>query len=167
MIDFSKMTSFEYDQNAGTVLVEPGLRWGDIYNQATAHGVCPMGGRVEHVGTGLILGCGLSLLSPLYGYACDGLVSADVVLVDGTVKHVTQQSDPTLLRAIKGGGGRFGIVTRYELTAFPVGTPDEKLWFGGSVTTLTPGGMAHLVQATEKFTLAADDPKATLLSNVE
>ncbi|SNX87107.1 uncharacterized protein MEPE_05817 [Melanopsichium pennsylvanicum] len=166
LIDFSKMTKFAYNKLAGSVSVQPGLRWGDIYAKAEQYGVCPMGGRVEHVGTGLILGGGLSLLSPQYGYACDGLMSVDVVLVDGTIKHVTAQSDPTLFRAIKGGGGRFGIVTNYQLRAFPTGHNTDKNWYGGSITTLTPAGMDQLVQVTEKFTATPDDPKATVLTNV-
>ena len=166
LIDFSRMTKFTYNQNAGTVSVEPGLRWGDIYSQAEAFGVAPMGGRVEHVGTGLILGGGLSLLSPQYGYACDGLVSADVVTVDGKIKKVDAKSDPQLLRAIKGGGGRFGVVTSYELKAFPTGHKDDKLWYGGTLVALSEASMEALVQATEKFVAAADDAKATLLTNV-
>ncbi|SPO31017.1 uncharacterized protein UTRI_05345_B [Ustilago trichophora] len=166
LIDFSKMTRFSYDEKRGTVSVEPGLRWGQIYEKAEEFGVCPMGGRVEHVGTGLILGGGLSLLSPQYGYACDGLISADVVMVDGKVNKVDGASDPRLFRAIKGGGGRFGIVTKYELKAFPTGHKSDKLWYGGSITTLTPAGMDQLIQATEKFTASPDDPKATLLTNV-
>ncbi|KAJ1017755.1 hypothetical protein NDA16_005074 [Ustilago loliicola] len=165
LIDLSQMRNFEYSKDRGSVTVEPGLRWGEIYDLAEPYGVAPMGGRVYHVGTGLILGGGLSLLSPQYGYACDGLISADAVMVDGSIKKVDAKSDPELLRAIKGGGGRFGIVTRYELKAFPTGTKSEKNWYGGSITTLTPSGITQLVQATEAFTLATDDPRATLLTN--
>lgn len=166
LIDFSKMTGFSYNPQTSTVTVEPGLRWGDIYNQSAVHGVAPMGGRVEHVGTGLILGGGLSLLSPQYGYACDGLVSATIVDPKGQMKKVDAKSDANLLRAIKGGGGRFGIVISYELKAFPTGTNNDKNWFGGSITILTPTGMDQSVEATEKFVLTPDDPKATLLTNV-
>ncbi|KAJ9474900.1 FAD-binding PCMH-type domain-containing protein [Pseudozyma hubeiensis] len=166
LIDFSKMTGFAFDAGAGTVSVEPGLRWGDVYNLSAVHGVAPMGGRVSHVGTGLILGGGLSLLSPLYGYACDGLVEAEIVSPEGNVLTVNKDTNPTLLRAIKGGGGRFGVVTKYTLRAFPTGTNDEKNWYGGSITSLDPLGMDAMVSLTEKFVATPDDPKATLLSNV-
>lgn len=162
LIDFSKMRDFSYDSNAGTVSVGPGLRWGEVYNMSEPYGVAPMGGRVYHVGTGLVLGGGLSLLSPQYGYACDGLVSADIVGVDGKVQTVDSRS-PQLLRAIKGGGGRFGVVTKYVLKAFPTGTNADKNWYGGSVTTLTPSGMDQMVEFSENFVAATDDPKATLL----
>lgn len=166
LIDFSQMNKFEYSKERESVMVEPGLRWGEIYDLAEPFGVSPMGGRVGHVGTGLILGGGLSLLSPQYGYACDGLISAEVVMVDASVKNVDSKSDPELFRAIKGGGARFGIVTKYQLKAFPTGTKDQKNWYGGSITTLTPTGIAQLIQATEQFTLTTDDPKATLLTNL-
>lgn len=166
LIDFSLMTAFSYNEIAQTVTVQPGLRWGEIYNLTEPYGASPMGGRVEHVGTGLILGAGLSLLSPQYGYACDGLLEAEVVLVNGSVVEVDATSDPGLLRAIKGGGGRFGIVTRYVLKAFPTGTRHEMRWYGGTITTRTEQGMAQMVQATEKFVATADDPSATLLYNV-
>lgn len=166
LIDMSKLTDFSFNVKPGTIFVEPGLRWGDIYKRAAEYGVAPMGGRVQHVGTGLVLGGGLSLLSPQYGYACDGLVSAEIVMVDGSTRRVTADTDPQLFRAIKGGGGRFGIVTRYELKAYPTGTNEDKNWYGGSITALTPEGMDLMVQYTEKFVAATDDPKATLLTNV-
>lgn len=166
LIDFSSMRGFDYDANTSTVSVEPGLRWGEVYNMSEPFGVAPMGGRVSHVGTGLVLGGGLSLLSPQYGYACDGLVSADIVTVDGKVKTVNAKTDSQLLRAIKGGGGRFGVVTRYTLKAFPTGTNAEKNWYGGTITTLTPTGQDQLMQYTENFVAAQDDPKATLLTSV-
>lgn len=166
LLDFSLMRDFSYSASAGTVSVGPGLRWGEVYNMSEAYGVAPMGGRVYHVGTGLVLGGGLSLLSPQYGYACDGLVSADIVTVDGRTRTVNAQTDPQLLRAIKGGGGRFGVVTKYELRAFPTGRNTDKNWHGGSITVLTPTGIDQMVEYSEDFVATPDDPKATLLSNV-
>ncbi|EST08778.1 FAD linked oxidase, N-terminal [Kalmanozyma brasiliensis GHG001] len=166
LLDFSLMRDFSYSSSAGTVTVGPGLRWGEVYNMSEAYGVAPLGGRVYHVGTGLVLGGGLSLLSPQYGYACDGLVSADIVTVDGRIRTVNAQTDPQLLRAIKGGGGRFGVVTKYELRAFPTGRNSDKNWYGGSITVLTPTGIDQMVEYSEDFVATPDDPKATLLSNV-
>ncbi len=55
LIDFSSMRGFSYDATTSTVSVEPGLRWGEVYNMSEPYGVAPMGGRVSHVGTGLVL----------------------------------------------------------------------------------------------------------------
>ena len=167
LIDLSKLTHFQYDPDGQTVTVGAGLRWSQIYELSEKFGVSPMGGRVGHVGTGLLLGGGLSLLSPMYGYACDGIVGVQVVTVQGYVRHIDARSHPSWLRAIKGGGGRFGIVTSYTLRAFPTGTRDEERWFGGSVTTLTRSGMDSMVLLTEEFVAEPhDDPRATMLSNV-
>lgn len=165
LIDYSNMTDYSYDANSQTISIQPGLRWGQVNEMSEPYGVAPLGGRVSDVGTGLLLGGGLSFLSPQHGYACDGLVSADVVLVDGTVRHVTSASDPTLMRAIKGGGGRFGIITRYQLQAFDTGRSTDKRWWGGSLTYATPDAIDQLFQAAESFVAAKDDTNAYVLVN--
>jgi hypothetical protein len=84
--------------------------------------------------SGLLLGGGLSYLSPAHGFACDNYRSLDVVLPHGeliTVTGTNQYSD--LFRALKGGGSRFGIVTRFEVNAIHTGTAADKNWFGGTI----------------------------------
>ena len=84
--------------------------------------------------SGLLLGGGLSYLSPAHGFACDNFRSLDVVLPHGelvTVTGTNQYSD--LFRALKGGGSRFGIVTRFEVNAIHTGTAADKNWFGGTI----------------------------------
>lgn len=81
-----------------------------------------------------LLGGGLSYLSPAHGFGCDNYVSLDVVLPSGTLVTATQTNDyADLFRALKGGGSRFGIVTRYEVNAFYTGTALDKTWYGGTV----------------------------------
>lgn len=167
LVDLSHMVHFAFDPKAQVVEVGPGLRWEQIYALASAHGVAPLGGRVGHVGTGLLLGGGLSIISPQHGYACDGIVAAQIVLVNGTVRHVDAHTDPDLLRAVKGGGGRVGVVTRYTLRAFPTGHKTDKRWFGGMLLSFDHAGMDEMVRLTEEFTAEPeDDPRATVLANV-
>lgn len=86
----------------------------------------------SEVGTGLLLGGGLSFLSSAEGYASDNYVSLDVVLVDGTLVTATADNEyQDLFKALKGGANRFGIVTRYEVKAVHTGTKEEKRWWGG------------------------------------
>lgn len=90
------------------------------------------------MGTGLLLGGGLSFLAAQHGFSVDALREADVVLVSGlkvTATRTNQYSD--LLRALKGGGNRFGIVTRYVVEAIHTGTKEDKRWFGGSIMVST------------------------------
>jgi len=86
------------------------------------------------VGTGLLLGGGLSFLSPAHGFSADNFVELDMVLVNGTMVTATQTNEyADLFKSLKGGGNRFGIVTRYEVRAIHVGTKEDKSWFGGSI----------------------------------
>ena len=81
------------------------------------------------------MGGGLSFLSPAHGFSCDTYQSLDVVLPSGqfvTATRTNKYSD--LFRALKGGGSRFGIVTKYVVKAIHTGTAADKTWYGGSIT---------------------------------
>lgn len=87
------------------------------------------------IGTGLLLGGGLSYLAGEFGFSSNSYVELDVVLVTGelvTVNATNQYSD--LFRALKGGANRFGIVTRYQVKAAHVGTSNDNNFFGGLIT---------------------------------
>jgi hypothetical protein len=62
-------------------------------------------------------------LTRRHGLAVDNLVSADVLLADGTRVRASREDDSELLWAIRGGGGNFFIVTAFELRLHAVG-PD-------------------------------------------
>lgn len=99
---------------------------------------------------GLLLGGGLSFLSPGHGYAADSLKEVDVVLVTGemvTATATNQFSD--LFRALKGGGNRFGIVTRYKLWAVHTGTKEDKNYYGGTITVSSLSRLFSLNRISE------------------
>ncbi|KAF9506677.1 hypothetical protein BS47DRAFT_1304963, partial [Hydnum rufescens UP504] len=127
LIDFSQMKAFSYDPVRNSIFIEPGVLLEEVYDGLQSQGVAPVGGRVVTVGfSGLALGGGLSFLSPSQGWACDRFRSLDVVLTNGrlvTATHTNEYSD--LFTALKGGGSRFGIVTRYEVDAIYVSTLHE------------------------------------------
>ncbi|RXW21566.1 hypothetical protein EST38_g4294 [Candolleomyces aberdarensis] len=115
------------------------------------------------VGTGLLLGGGLSYLSARHGFSVDALVEADVVLVDGrlvTANATNEYAD--LFKALKGGASRFGIVTRYEVKAIHVGTNEEKMMVGGSVIYDNSTTEA-LLRATANYVNNVDDSNTSLL----
>ena len=95
------------------------------------------------VGTGLLLGGGLSYLSGEHGFSADGYRELDVVLVSGELVTATSTNAyADLFRSLKGGANRFGIVTRYEVEAIHTGTNLDKNWFGGIIMV---GDNRHLV----------------------
>lgn len=69
---------------------------------------------------GLTLGGGYGPFCGRFGLAADNLISAEVVLVDGQIVYASQDSDPDLLWAIRGGGGNFGVVTSIDMALHPL-----------------------------------------------
>jgi FAD/FMN-containing dehydrogenase len=99
-----------------------GALWEDVDGATTAHGLAVPGGTFVDTGIGgLTLGGGIGWLMPLAGLTCDNLVAAEVVTADGSVALAGDGGDPELLWALRGGGGNFGVVTRFSYRLGPVG----------------------------------------------
>jgi len=121
VLDFSARRGVRVDPAARLARVEPGATWAD-YNHAThAFGLASTGGIIGTTGVaGLTLGGGIGYLSRKYGLACDNLVSADVVLADGTFVTASEAENVDLFWALRGGSGNFGVVTSMEFRLHPV-----------------------------------------------
>jgi FAD/FMN-containing dehydrogenase len=124
MIDLSAMKGVRVDANARRATVEPGCTLGDFDAAAQAHGLAtPLGINSTTGVAGLTLGGGFGWLSRKYGMTVDNLLSADVVTADGSQVHASARENNDLFWGLRGGGGNFGIVTRFEFQLHPVG-PD-------------------------------------------
>ncbi|KAF7297505.1 FAD-binding domain-containing protein [Mycena indigotica] len=166
LIMFSHMQSLSYDAPSHSVTFEPGIHWGNATAALSQFGVAVVGGRVGDVGTGLLLGGGISFLSPSQGYAADNFLSLDVVLVDGTLVTATASNKYSdLFKVLKGGANRFGIVTKYTVRAVDVGTANETPFFGGHII-YNSSYAATLSKATAKYTRETTDSKAALLFTI-
>jgi FAD/FMN-containing dehydrogenase len=121
MIDLSPMKGVDVDAHARTARAKPGVTVGEYDRATAAFGLATTSGVVSSTGiAGLTLGGGQGWLMGRYGLAIDNLISAEVVLASGEVVTASEQSDPDLFWALRGGGGNFGVVTSFELRAHPV-----------------------------------------------
>jgi FAD/FMN-containing dehydrogenase len=123
MIDLSLMKEVEVDPARRTITAGGGVTWGELNQAAHAHGLATTGGVISTTGiAGLTLGGGVGWLMGKYGLAIDNLLSAEVVLASGEVVRASEDSEPDLFWAIRGGGGNFGVVTKFCFRAYPLRT---------------------------------------------
>ena len=69
---------------------------------------------------GLATAGGIGFLARKFGLTIDHVTGAEVVLADGRIVRADASENPDLLWALRGAGGNFGIVTAFELDAYPV-----------------------------------------------
>ncbi len=122
MIDLSQMKGVKVDAKARRASVEPGCTLADVDAATQAHGLAtPLGINSTTGLAGLTLGGGFGWLSRKYGMSVDNLVSADVVTAEGRQVHASATENADLFWGLRGGGGNFGVVTRFEFQLHPVG----------------------------------------------
>ncbi|KAI0201522.1 hypothetical protein F4808DRAFT_450194 [Astrocystis sublimbata] len=120
-IDLGRLDWARYDAATETVDIGPGGRWRDVYTKLAPHDRVVAGGREGNVGVaGLILGGGNTFYTARHGFACDNVVSFEVVLADGRIVTASADDDAAtkdLCWALKGGSNNFGIVTNFRMRA--------------------------------------------------
>ncbi len=123
VIDLRDMRTLEIDAESRTAWAETGLTARDYSVAAYARGLATGFGDTGSVGIGgLTLGGGVGYLSRKHGLTIDDLVGADVVTADGNLVRADASSHPDLFWAIRGGGGNFGVATRFKFRLHEVGT---------------------------------------------
>jgi FAD/FMN-containing dehydrogenase len=122
VIDLSLMRSTTVSPENHTVRADAGCTWGDVDHATVAFGMATPSGFIASTGVaGLALGGGIGYLSRRFGLTVDNLLSADVVLADGTFVTASANSHSDLFWALRGGGGNFGVVTSFTFRCHDIG----------------------------------------------
>ncbi|SDH19084.1 FAD/FMN-containing dehydrogenase [Paraburkholderia steynii] len=122
VLDLSRLNSVVMDKKAGTVDVGGGALLGNLDQALVPKGKVVPAGVISHTGVaGLTLGGGMGRLSRAFGLTIDHLAGVQIVTADGAVNWIDIHSDPELFWGVRGGGGNFGIVTRFRFKLCPLG----------------------------------------------
>jgi hypothetical protein len=110
------------DPVAQRAVAQGGVTWGEFNSATQKHGLATTGGVISTTGiAGLTLGGGFGYLAGKHGLAVDNLVAATVVTADGRVVRASEEENPDLFWALRGGCGNFGVVSSFEYRLHPVG----------------------------------------------
>jgi FAD/FMN-containing dehydrogenase len=123
VIHLGNLRALDIDLDRRTAWAQTGLTAGEYTNAVGAHGLATGFGDAASVGIGgITLGGGIGFLARKHGLTIDNLLAADIVTADGQVLRANAESDPDLFWAIRGGGGNFGVATRFLFQLQEVGT---------------------------------------------
>ncbi len=115
VIDLRDLDSLDLDVAGRTAWAGGGLTAGAYTAKAAEHGLATGFGDTGSVGLGgLTTGGGVGYLVRKHGLTIDNLLAAEVVTADGQVRIVDADNEPDLFWAIRGGGGNFGVATRFR-----------------------------------------------------
>jgi FAD/FMN-containing dehydrogenase len=157
VVDLSEMKGLEIDPEARTAWAETGLTAGEYTAAAGVHGLATGFGDTGSVGIGgITLGGGAGFLVRKYGLTIDDLLAAEVVTADGELLHVDDESHPDLFWAIRGGGGNFGVATRFKFRLHPVDTFVGGMLFLPATPELIAGFVAAAEAAPEELSTIAN-----------
>jgi FAD/FMN-containing dehydrogenase len=122
MLDMSLMKGVLIDPDARIARAQAGCLLGDVDRETQLHGLAAVLGFVSNTGiAGLTLGGGFGYLTRQYGWTCDNVRAIEVVTADGRLVRASDEENPDLFWGLRGGGGNFGVATRFDYDLYPVG----------------------------------------------
>lgn len=146
VLDLRDMRTLKIDSERRTAWADAGLTAGEYTTAAGAYGLATGFGDTGSVGIGgITLGGGIGYLVRKHGLTIDDLLAADMVTADGQLRRVDAETHPDLFWAIRGGGGNFGVVTRFQYRLHPVDT----VVGGLLILPATPDVIARFVAAAD------------------
>jgi FAD/FMN-containing dehydrogenase len=155
-LDMSRMRDVTVDAQAKLAHVGPGCLLQDVDRATQEYGLATVLGFISEVGVaGLTLGGGLGYLARRFGWTVDNLEEVEIVTADGEIRTANRDEHADLFWALRGGGGNFGVVTRFTfrlhevgptvfggLIAWPFERADEILRAYRTITTEAPRELA-------------------------
>ncbi len=155
VLDLRDMKALDIDVGGRTAWAETGLTAGEYTKAVGAHGLATGFGDTGSVGIGgITLGGGVGFLVRKHGLTIDDLLAAEIVTASGELLHVDAETHPDLFWAIRGGGGNFGVATRFLFRLHEV----DKIVGGMLILPATPDTIASFVAEAE----AAPDELSTI-----
>lgn len=129
VLDLCRLNQITIDPVSRIAEVGGGALLGDLDRAGAPHGLVVPAGVVSHTGAGgLTLGGGMGWTSRRFGMTVDNLIGVELVTADGRIVEVDQDSDPELFWGLRGGGGNFGVVTRFRYRMHPLGPVTVGTW---------------------------------------
>jgi FAD/FMN-containing dehydrogenase len=155
LLDLSSMRNLDIDIEGRTAWVQPGLTAGEYTVTTGTHGLATGFGDTGSVGLGgITLGGGVGYLVRKHGLTIDSLLAAEVVTADGQILNVDEKNHSDLFWAIRGGGGNFGVATRFKFQLYEV----DKVYGGMLVLPATADVIASFITEAE----SASDELSTI-----
>jgi FAD/FMN-containing dehydrogenase len=135
VIDLHKLKAVMVDKEAKTITIAGGAKILDAHKALEDTGLGFATGTNSDTGvSGLTMAGGAGYLGGQAGFACDTVTAAKVVLLSGELVEATDDNEyKDLLRALRGGGGNFGIVVEWTFKLFDVSNA-----FGGQIVYMAP-----------------------------
>lgn len=146
VLDLRDMTALQIDADSRTAWAGGGLTAGEVTSHLAEHALAIPFGDTGSVGIGgLTLGGGVGYLVRKYGMTIDNLLGAEIVTADGELLRIDAGHHPELFWAIRGGGGNFGVVTRFRFRLQPL----HGIVGGMLVLPATPETIAGFIAAAD------------------
>ncbi|MGH9188952.1 MAG: FAD-binding oxidoreductase [Acidimicrobiales bacterium] len=121
-LDMSRLRDVTVDVAGRRAHVGAGCLIKDVDSATQQHGLAAVLGFVSETGVaGLTLGGGMGYLTRRFGWTVDNLDEVEVVTADGRILTAGPEENPELFWALRGGGGNFGVATRFTLRLHEVG----------------------------------------------
>ena len=121
-LDMSGIKGVEVDVEGRRARVAAGSTLGDVDAATQAHGLATTLGFVSATGvSGLTMGGGFGYLTRRFGWTIDDLEEVEIVTADGTLRRASAGENEDLFWALRGGGGNFGVATRFTYRLHDVG----------------------------------------------